>query len=253
MRLQGKAALVTGGGTGMGKAISLKFASEGADVVINYSRRQEAAEETAAAARAQGVKAYVIRADVSKDAEARRLVAEAAAQLGRLDILVNNAGWSRYVPHRDLEALTEEILQRTLAVNTLGPLYVSRAAIPVMLKQGGGRIINITSVSAYHGAGSSVIYGASKGALVTLSKSMARSFGRDNIQINMIAPGLVDTNFVDWPKEALEKGTKTNPMGRLPTPEDIANAALFLAADSTGITAQTIFCDGGLMALHPVG
>jgi len=251
MRLKGKAALITGGGTGMGRAISLRFASEGCDVAINYSRRQQEAEETARAARQHGVKAHVLKADVSRDAEARRLVAEAVAQLGRLDILVNNAGWSKYVPHADLEGLTEEILQRTLAVNTLGPLYVTRAAIPHMLKQGGGRIINTTSIAAYQGAGSSIIYGASKAALATMTKSLARAFGRQNIFVNAIAPGLVDTGFVDWPREAFEKGARANPIGRNPTPEDIAAAALYLAADASGVTAHTIVVDGGITALHP--
>jgi 3-oxoacyl-[acyl-carrier protein] reductase len=251
MRLKGKAALITGGGTGMGRAMSLKFAAEGCDIAINYSRRAEQAEETAAAARRHGVKACAIKADVSKDAEARRLVAEAVAQLGRLDILVNNAGWSKYVPHADLEGLTEEILQRTLAVNTLGPIYVTRAAIPHMLKQGGGRIINTTSIAAYQGAGSSIIYGASKAALGTITKSLARAFGKQNILVNAIAPGLVDTGFVDWPREVFEKGARSNPIGRNPTPEDIANAALYLAADASGVTAQTIMVDGGITTLHP--
>jgi len=252
VRLTGKAALITGGGTGMGRAISLRFAGEGADLVVNYSKRAKEAEEVAEAARKLGVRAFAVRADVSKDAEARRLVAETVEKLGRIDILVNNAGWSTIVPHRDLEGLTEEILEKTWAVNTKGPFYVSRAAIPEMLKQGGGRIVNTTSVSAFQGAGSSIIYGASKAALTAITKSLARVFARDNILVNAVAPGFVDTGFAGLTSELMEKLGKVTPMGRLPTGEEVANAALFLAADATGITAQTIFVDCGVTVLQPM-
>jgi len=252
MKLKGKVALVTGGGTGMGRAISLKFASEGCDIVINYSRRAKEAEETAEAARKLGVRAFAVKADVSQDAEARRLVEETVAKLGRLDILANNAGWTKYVPHRTLEKLTEEVLERTWGVNVKGPLYVSRAAIPHMLKVGGGAIINTTSVAAFQGAGSSVIYAASKAALGTITKSLARAFAKDNIRVNAIAPGFLDTKFVDWPPEVMEKNIRISPMGRIPTVEDVANTALYLACDATGVTAQTIFVDCGVTALQPV-
>jgi 3-oxoacyl-[acyl-carrier protein] reductase len=252
MRLAGKAALVTGGGTGMGRAISLKFAGEGASVIVNYSRRNKEAEETAEAARKLGVKAFAVKADISTDAECRRLVGETVERLGRLDILVNNAGWSQLVPHRDLEKLTDEVIQRTFAVNTYGPLYLCRAAIPHMLKQRAGRIVNITSIAAFQGAGSSVVYCASKAALGSFTKSLARAFAKDNILVNSIAPGFVDTQFVDWPRESMEKNVKVSPMGRIPTVDDIANAALFLAADATGITAHTLLVDCGVTVLQPV-
>lgn len=252
MKLKGKVAVVTGGGTGMGRAICLKFASEGGDVVVNYSKSQQQAEEVAAKAQKLGVRALAVRADVSQDSEARRLVDETVAKLGRLDILVNNAGWTRRVTHRELEGLTEEILEQTWAVNTKGPLYLSRAAIPHMLKQGGGRIVNITSIAAFQGAGSSVIYCASKAALATITKSLARAFAKDNILVNAIAPGFVDTGFVDWPREVTEKNIKVSPMGRIPTVDDVASAALYLACDGTGITAQTIFVDCGVTVLQPV-
>ena len=235
----------------MGRAICLKLASEGADIVVNYSRRQQGAEETAAAARKHGVKAVAMRADVSQDREARRLVADTVAQLGRLDILVNNAGWSQFTPHRQLDALTEELLDRTWAVNVKGPIYVTRAAVPEMLKQGGGRVINITSISAENGAGSSIVYAASKAALLSITKSLARAFARENVFVNAIAPGLVDTGFVEWPAGTVQKITAASPMGRIPTVEDVANAALFLAVDATGVTAQSIFVDCGLTALGP--
>jgi 3-oxoacyl-[acyl-carrier protein] reductase len=236
----------------MGRAICLKFASEGGDVVVNYSKSQQQAEEVAAKAQKLGVRALAVKADVSQDSEARRLVDETVAKLGRLDILVNNAGWTSRVTHRELEGLTEEILEQTWAVNTKGPLYLSRAAIPHMLKQGGGRIVNITSIAAFQGAGSSVIYCASKAALATITKSLARAFAKDNILVNAIAPGFVDTGFVDWPREVLEKNIQVSPMGRIPTVDDVAIAALYLACDGTGITAQTIFVDCGVTVLQPV-
>ena len=252
MKLKGKVALITGGGTGMGRAMTLKFASEGADVSINYSRRAKEAEETAEAARKLGVRALVVKADVSQDSEARKLVEETVATLGRLDVLVNNAGWTRFVPHRELDKLTEEILERTWTTNVKGPIYVTRAAIPHMLKVGGGAIVNTTSVSAFHGAGSSMIYVASKAALGAITKSLARAFGRDNIRVNAIAPGFVDTQFVEWPQGVKEKNIKGSPMGRIPTVDDVANAALYLACDASGVTAQTIFLDCGVTALQPV-
>ncbi|HSD50507.1 MAG TPA: SDR family oxidoreductase, partial [Candidatus Methylomirabilis sp.] len=234
------------------RAMCLKFASEGAGVAVNYSKSQKQAEAVAEAARQMGAATLAIQADVAQDQEARRLVEETVAKLGRLDILVNNAGWTRRVNHRELQGLTEEVLERTWAVNVKGPLYCIRAAIPHMLKVGGGAIVNVTSIAAFQGAGSSVIYCASKAALGTITKSLARAYAKDNIRVNAIAPGFVNTGFVDWPPEVLEKNIKVSPMGRIPTVDDIANAALFLACDATGITAQTIFVDCGVTVLQPV-
>lgn len=252
MKLKGKVALVTGGGTGMGRAMCLKFAAEGAGVAVNYSKSQKQAEAVAEAARQMGAAALAIQADVAQDQEARRLVEETVAKLGRLDILVNNAGWTRRVTHRELEGLTEEVLERTWAINVKGPLYCVRAAIPHMLKVGGGAIVNVTSIAAFQGAGSSVIYCASKAALGAITKSLARAYAKDNIRVNAIAPGFVNTGFVDWPPEVLKKNIQVSPMGRIPTVDDVANATLFLACDATGITAQTILVDCGVTVLQPV-
>jgi 3-oxoacyl-[acyl-carrier protein] reductase len=252
MKLKGKVALITGGGTGMGRAITLKFASEGADVAINYSRRVKEAEKTAEVARKLGVRAIAVPADVTRDAETRRLVEETVATLGRLDILVNNAGWTQIVPHRELDKLTEDILERTWAVNVKGPLYVTRAAIPHMLAAGGGSIVNITSVSLYHGASSSIIYAASKAALNTITKSLARAFARDNIRVNAVAPGLLETGFTERPREVFEKSARQSPMGRIPTVDDVANAVFYLAWEATGVTAHTLIVDCGVTSLQPI-
>jgi 3-oxoacyl-[acyl-carrier protein] reductase len=252
VKLKGKVALITGGGTGMGRAITLKFAAEGAHVAINYSRRATEAQETVEAARKLGAQAFAEKADVRVEAEAIRLVEETVKRFGRLDILVNNAGWSKFIPHRQLSDLTEEVLERTWQTNVKGPIYVTRAAIPHMVKGGGGSIVNTTSVAAYTGAGSSIIYGASKAALGAITKSLARAFAKDNIRVNAIAPGFVDTQFVDWAPGVKEKQVAVSPMGRIPTAEDAANAVMYLACDATGITAQTIFVDCGVTSLLPV-
>jgi 3-oxoacyl-[acyl-carrier protein] reductase len=235
----------------MGRAITMQLAANGADVAINYSRRAREAEMTVEAARRLKVKAFSMQADVTVEAEAVQLVDAAVKQFGRLDVLVNNAGWSTVVPHRQLDGLTEEILERTWQTNVKGPLYVTRAAIPHMLKAGGGSIVNMTSVAAFQGAGSSIVYVASKAALGAITKSLARAFGKENIRVNAVAPGFVDTQFVDWPPGVKEKSIAGSPLGRIPTVEDVANAVVYLACDATGVTAQTILVDCGMTALMP--
>lgn len=250
MGLQGKVAIVTGGGTGMGRAIALRFAREGAAVAINYSKSQRQAEEAARQAKEAGGAAVAIRADVSREVEARALIDQAVAQFGRLDILVNNAGWSTRVPHRDLDALTDEIWDRTMAVNLKGAFYCVRAAVPAMLKAGGGSIINITSVAGFTGSGSSIAYCASKAGLTSLTKSLARALAPE-IRVNAIAPGFVDTGFAGWPREVMEGQRQVSPMGRIAEPDDVAEIALFLAAEARAVTGHTIFADAGITALGP--
>lgn len=250
--LKDRVAIVTGGSKGLGRAEAEALAAEGAAVVVATAKSIGEADRVVRGLLDKGCRAISVQADVSQTADVKRLVETTVKTFGRLDILVNNAGWTRFVPHREMEKLTEEILERTWAVNTKGPLYLSRVAIPHMLKGGGGRIINVTSIAAFQGAGSSIIYCASKAALGVITKSLARAFAKDNILVNAIAPGFVDTHFVDWPPEVLEKNVRTSPMGRVPTVDDIANAALFLACDGTGITAQTIFVDCGVTTLQPV-
>jgi len=250
MRLSGKAALVTGGGTGIGRAIALALARGGAAVAVNYSRSRAAAEAVVAEIARGGGGAVALQADVAHDAEARGLVQAAVEKLGHLDILVNNAGWTRRTPHTELEALTDEIWQKTLGVNVLGAWYCIRHAIPQMQRQGRGVIINVTSIAAFHGMGSSMAYCASKAALTTLTKSLARAFG-PTVRVNNLAPGLVDTGFVDWPPEVFEEGRRAVATPELPTVEDLAEAAVFLAAEAKATTGTTLFVDGGIIPLGP--
>lgn len=250
MKLEGKAAVVTGGAKGMGRAICLALAEEGAAVVVNYATSQAEAEEVVRAIEANGGQAMAVRADVGKDAEARQLITAAAQRFGRLDILINNAGYTQRVAHRELDLLTDALMDRVLAVNTKGPLYCARAAIPYMQRQGAGFIVNITSVAASKGHGSSIIYGASKAALTTITKSLARAFAPE-IRVNAVAPGFVDTGFGSWPPETAARAAQAGHIGRIVTVEDVAAVTRFLVTDGAMLTGEEIVLDGGLLALGP--
>jgi 3-oxoacyl-[acyl-carrier protein] reductase len=250
VRLQGQVALVTGGGTGIGRGISLAFAREGARVAINYQKSQDKAEDTARQIRGAGGQALVLQGDVRAEADCRRLVESTVREWGRLDVLVNNAGWTRPVPHHDLAALTDEIWRTVLDTNLMGAWYCVKHAAPVMQGQGRGVIINVTSVAAFSGKGSSMAYAASKAGLESLTRSLARALG-PTIRVNAIAPGLVETDFVGWPKSVFEAGRHEVTTPELPTPEDCGEAALFLAAEARATTGTTILVDGGIIALQP--
>lgn len=228
----------------MGRAIAELFAAEGAKVAVNYRASKKEAEEVVARIQASGGEAMAQQADVSKDAQARAMVAEVEKAWGALHILVNNAGWSQVTPHERLEDLTDEIWDRTMNTNVRGVFYATRAAVPLIRKSGGGAVINNASASAWHAAGSSIVYSASKAAVVNMTKSLARALAPD-IRVNALAPGLVHTRFAGWPESAFERGQKSSPLGRIATPEEVARVALFLAADATAVTAETILIDAG--------
>jgi len=248
MKLQDRVAVVTGGAKGIGRAICLALAKEGAAIAVNYSKSQAEAEAVVREIETNGGRAIAIRADVRQDAEARALMDAVAEKFGRLDILVNNAGWTQRTSHKKLDLLTDEIIERTLAINTKGPLYCTRAAVPHMQKIGAGLIVNITSVAGITGAGSSVIYCGSKAALSIMTKCLARAFA-PQIRVNAVAPGFVDTGFVDWGPEAVEIAKKQNHLGRLVQGADIAAAVLYFATDGSALTGQEIVVDGGIIAL----
>jgi 3-oxoacyl-[acyl-carrier protein] reductase len=168
-------------------------------------------------------------------------------KLGHLDILVNNAGWTQRVPHDDLEGLTEAIWDRALGVNLKGPFYCVRAAVPAMRQRGGGCVINIGTVAAFTGAGSSIAYAASKAGLTTMTRSLARALA-PTIRVNAVAPGYVWTGFGNWPASLKEKVQQTTPLKRLATVDDVAAASLYLATD-VALTGQVIVVDGGLTTL----
>jgi 3-oxoacyl-[acyl-carrier protein] reductase len=250
MRLAGKTALITGGSKGIGRAIALRFAAEGAAIAVSYLQSADSADEVVRLARETTSKAIAIKADVSADTEARRLVEATVHGLGKIDILVISAGVTRRILHHDLEQVDEETWDQIFSTNVKGAFYCARAVIPEMLRIGGGAIINITSVAAFTGQGSSIPYCASKAAMTAITKSLARAFA-PSIRVNAIAPGLVDTEFVEWP-DVIAWGKKAYPLGRIVEPTDVADVAVFLAGDAHALTGQTIFVDCGVTALGPM-
>jgi 3-oxoacyl-[acyl-carrier protein] reductase len=250
MKLKDRVAVVTGGGTGIGRGISAAFGREGAQVVVNYNKSRDAAEETVAEICSAGGSAVALASDVSSDAEARAMMDDVVRRFGRLDVLVNNAGWSTRIPHERLEDLTDEIWNKTLDTNLRGAFYCMRAAAPWLRKQPGSAIINVASVAGLTGSGSSIAYAASKGGLLTMTKSFARVLAPD-VRVNAIAPGFVRTRFANWPSAAFDDGEAITPMGKLPTPGEIGAMAVYLAADATATTGETVVVDGGLSELGP--
>ena len=248
MRLKDRIAVVTGGGTGIGRAIALLFAREGAAVVVNYARSKDAAEEVVREIEAAGGCAQAFRADVSREAEVKAMFADVESRWGGLDVLVNNAGWSTRVPHHKLEDLTDEIWDRTLNTNLRGAFYCARAAVPLLRQRPGSSIVNIASAAAFHASGSSIVYAASKAAMVSMTKSLARVLA-PQIRVNAVCPGLVHTRFAGWPPEAFEHGKQVTPLGRLATVEEVAQVALSLAVEATALTGEAILVDGGLYQL----
>jgi 3-oxoacyl-[acyl-carrier protein] reductase len=240
-----KVALVTGGGTGVGRATTLQLAARGYHVAINYSRSQADAEATAAAAAAErGVRAITIACDVSDDRQVRAMLDRCRLEFGRLDVLVNNAGMTHFVPHNDLEAMSEDKWDRILAVNLKGPFFVCRAAIGLMREGGGGAIVNVASVAGLAGSGSSIAYAASKGGLVTMTKSLAKAFAPE-IRVNAVCPGVIISRWLEGHEEMLEAALKITPLRRASTTDDVADAITFLACDAGMMTGQALVIDGG--------
>lgn len=249
MKLQDRVAVVTGGGTGIGRAICELFAREGAKVAVNYSRSKEAAEEVVAAIRSAGGVAIAVAASVSEQSDVSAMMDRVGSEFGRIDILVNNAGWSTRIPHHKFEDLTDEIWDRTLNTNLRGTFYSVRAAVPWLRKQSGSSILNIASVAGITGMGSSMVYAASKGGMITMTMSLARALAPD-IRVNAISPGFVRTRFANWPSSAFDDGESITPLKHLATVDEIANLALHLSAEANSITGENIVVDGGLARLH---
>ena len=239
-----KVALVTGSATGIGRASAIRLAKQGFAVAVNYSRSAQEAEETLHEVQKLGVPTLLIRANVARDDEVRQMVERIIQEWGRVDVLVNNAGTTRFIDHRQLDALTEEIWDEILGVNLKGAFYCCRAVIPHMLAKDGGAIVNITSVAGIVGIGSSIPYAASKGALNTMTRSLARAFA-PKIRVNAVAPGPVLTRWLADHMDHVERQLAFTPMQRAATAEDVADVVCFLVTGTTYITGQVIVVDGG--------
>ena len=245
MYLNGRVAVVTGSSRGIGRAVALALARQGADVVVNYSGREADAREVAGAITAMGRRALTLRADVAEPAQAAGLVEEAVKNFGRLDILVNNAGVTR---DNLIPRIKEEDWDAVLSVNLKGAFNCIKSAIRPMLKAKWGRIINITSVVGITGNAGQANYCASKAGLIGLTKSAAKEFGSRSITVNAVAPGYIVSEMTEsMPEEAKIKMLSGIPLGRPGKPEDIAALVVFLAGESASyITGQVITVDGGM-------
>jgi 3-oxoacyl-[acyl-carrier protein] reductase len=249
--LAGKIAIVTGSATGIGAAIAVAFARAGANVVINYTKSESEARVTAKRVADMGAGVRVIAGDVARDEDCRRLAQAAQGAWGRIDILVNNAGTTKFAAHADLEALSAEDFSRIYAVNTVGPYQMIRSCRDA-LKAHRGAVVNVSSVAGVAGVGSSVAYAASKGALNTMTYSLARALAPE-IRVNTVCPGYIATRwFKDRFGQQRFEGinaeqTEAVPLKRLGQPEDIAEAVLFLASPAARhITGELLVVDGGL-------
>ena len=238
-----KVALVTGSATGIGKAVVLRLASQGLAVAVNFSRSEAEARETFGEVRRLNVPAILCQASVRDDAAVRRMIERCVDELGGLDVLVNNAGTTRFIDHANLDAVTDEVWDEILAVNLKGTFHACRAALP-HLKQRKGCIVNVSSVAGLQGTGSSLPYIASKGAINSLTKGLARAFAPE-VRVNAVAPGPVLTRWLAGREDMVERQMSLTPLGRAATPEDIADAVVFLATGNTLMTGQIVVVDGG--------
>lgn len=255
MQIEGKAAIVTGGGTGVGRATALKLAERGCSVLINYSRSRDEAEKTAAEVRTLGVKGVAIRADVADDEACRGMVKTALAEFGRLDILVNNAATTAFVPHADLEGVGLDDWNRIFNTNVIGAFQCIRAAKEALLASGNGEIVNVSSVAGLIAVGSSIPYCASKAALNNMTVSLARVFA-PTVRVNAVAPGLITTRWLknglgDAYETVMKRSEENAILHKVCSPEDVADLIVNLITGPDLITGQIIPIEGGVLLAQP--
>ncbi len=246
-------AVVSGSATGIGAACARHLAAAGLNVAVNYTKSAAEAEATAEACRALGVEALVVQGDVAEDADCRDLVAAALEAWGGLDVLVNNAGTTRFADAGDLESLAKDDFDRIFAVNVIGAYQLTRAAAPHLKAAGGGgggAVVNLSSHSGFSGIGSSIAYAASKGALNTLTLSLARALAPE-VRVNAVCPGFVDTRWMAGKLTQAEmadfrvRAAEIAPLKLLVTPDQVAVAVCWFALGGRAVTGQLLVIDGG--------
>ena len=249
MDLKDIVAIVTGGGTGIGRAVSLRLAKAGArGVVVNYSRSKDEAQTTATELELLGADVLVHKADVSKEPEVKAMIAATVDRYGRLDVLVNNAGTTHFIPHPDLDALTEEVWNDIFSVNVKGTFYCCRAAAPA-LRKAKGAIVNVASIAGYRGSGSSMVYAISKAGVLQLTRSMAIALAPE-VRVNSVSPGLVSSRWFRrrFGEEAADAQETTfaaaTPLAAIASPDDVA-LAIMAFVENDAVTGQDVIVDGG--------
>jgi 3-oxoacyl-[acyl-carrier protein] reductase len=242
-RLRGKTALITGGNTGIGRAVALAYADEGADVAIAWIAREAEADALVEAIDRKGRRALALRADVTVETDVSALVQAVARAFGRIDILVNNAGIQKAQP---ITEMTVDDWDRMMAVHLRGAFLCCRAVAPHMIAQKSGRIIVLTSQLAYIGRARYTAYSAAKGGLLAFTRALAQELAPHGVLVNSIAPGLIDTGFDPLPEEAKRAHAASLPLKRLGAPDDLVGAFVFLASEeSRYFCGQTLHPNGG--------
>lgn len=246
MNLKGKVALVTGGSRGIGKAIALKLASLGSDILFSYTSNEDKAKEVQTEIEDMGRKVLAVKADVSKKDDVERMMLEGMNYFSKIDILVNNAGITK---DNLLMRMTEEDWDNVLDVNLKGTFNVTKSLIRNMIKQKDCSIVNVASIVGVSGNAGQCNYSASKAGIIGFTKSLAKEVGKKNIRVNAVAPGFVDTDMTKkLPEKVVEDYLEKIALNRLGEPEDIANAVAFLSSDlAKYITGQVIVVDGGIL------
>lgn len=247
MAFSEEVAWVTGSSTGIGRACAIALAKEGCRVAVHYNRSEDEARKVAGEIESSGGEALLVGGDVADGGEVQRMIGEIEERFGRLDVLVNNAG--SLIERRSLEDMTEDLWDRVMDVNLKSVYLVSQAVLPLMKRQGGGKIINMTSVAARSGGGpGSIAYATAKAGVSNLTRAMAKELIPEGILVNAVAPGIISTPFHEQftPDDVREKMTGNIPIGREGSPEEIAGAVVFLASSAADyLVGEIIEVNGG--------